>query len=320
MKKALVVFLAIVAVAIPVFAQGAQEAAAFPTKQVTVVCQANPGGSSDLNCRTIAPGMEEALGVPVVVENRPGAGGGIALTYVASAPADGYLVAHLPLDIAQVKPAGNAEVTPADFRFLARVFYHPAAIIVKSDSKYQTIEEFVAAAKANPNGVTVGNSGTGAVWHLGAVQFEKAAGIQLNHIPFEGAAPSITALMGGHIDAIVASAAEVASQVQSGDLKILCVMADEPFGLFPEVPTAKSCGYDVSVPCWCAFGVAKDTPDDVYNTLLEAMRKSFNSETYQNMLKTKGYQAAWLEGEAMDKFAQEEYEVYSVLIPEVLGY
>ncbi len=319
MKKALVLLLAAALIA-PVFAQGAQEAAKFPSRQITVLCQASAGGSSDLNCRTIAPGMESVLGVPVVVENKPGAGGGIALTYAANAPADGYLVAHLPLDIAQVKAAGNGDVTPADFRFLARVFYHPAAIVVKPDSPYQTIEEFVAAAKANPGKITVGNSGTGAVWHLGAVMFEKAAGVEFNHIPFEGASPSITAVMGGHVDAIVASAAEVASQVQSGDLKLLCVMADEPFGLFPEVPTAKSRGYEVSVPCWCAFGVAKDTPDDVFNTLLEALRSSFNTETYQNMLKTKGYQGAWLEGEAMDKFAMEEYELYSVLIPQVLGY
>lgn len=320
MKKCTVFMLAIALCAgVSLFAQGSAEST-FPNKQITIVCQANPGGSSDLNCRTIAPGMESTLGVPVTVENRPGAGGGIGISYVAAAKPDGYTIAHLPLDIAQLKPAGNAEVTPEDFRFLARVSYHPAAIAVKADSPIKTIEDFIAAAKANPGKITVGNSGTGAVWHLAAAQFEQAAGITLNHIPFEGAAPSITALMGGHIDAICASAAEVRSQVQSGDLRLLVVFSEERFGLFPEVPTAKESGVDVNVLCWLAFGVPKDTPDDVFNVLLDAMRKSYNSETYQSMLSSNGYVPGWMEPAEIQAYAMQEYEVYRKLIPRVLGY
>lgn len=318
MKKVFVVLSVFLLVSVSIFANGANET--FPSKQITIVCQANPGGSSDLNCRTIAPGMEQELGVPVVVENRPGAGGGIALSYCASAPADGYTIAHLPVDIAQVKPAGNSDAEPSDFRFLARVSYHPAAIIVKSDSELETLDDFIEYAKSKPGQVTVGNSGTGAIWHLAAVQFEKAAGITLNHIPFEGAAPSITALMGGHIDAICASAAEVRSQVQSGDLKILAVLSDERFELFPEVPTAKECGIDVSVLCWLSFGVPKDTPDDVFNVLYEALKKSYESDTYQSMLASNGYTPGWMEPEEMQAYAEEEYEIYSKLIPEILGY
>jgi len=303
----------------PLFAQGTAEAK-FPTKQITIVCQANPGGSSDLNCRTIAPGLQEALGVPVTVENRPGAGGGIGISYGAAAKADGYTITHLPVDIAQLKPAGNAEVTPADFRFLCRVSYHPAAIAVKADSKYKTIQDFIAAAKANPGKISVGNSGTGAVWHLSAAQFEQAAGVTFNHIPFEGAAPSITALMGGHIDSVCASAAELRSHVQNGDMRLLCVMGDERFPLFPDVPTAKECGYNVSVLCWLGFGVPKDTPDDVFNTLVDAMKKSYNSETYQKMLAANGYVPGWMDPKDIQAYAMKEYEVYRKLIPHVLGY
>lgn len=320
MKKRTFMLVAIVLlVGSLLFAQGATEKA-FPNKQITIVCQANPGGSSDLNCRTIAPGMEAKLGVPVTVENRPGAGGGIGISYGAAAAPDGYVITHLPVDVTQIKPAGNADVTPADFRFLARVSYHPAAIAVKADSKYKTIQDLVDAAKANPGQITIGNSGTGAVWHLSAVQFEQAAGCELNHIPFEGAAPSITALLGGHIDATCCSAAEVRAQVQSGELRLLVVMSDEPFGLFPEVPTAKSLGIDVSVLCWLAFGVPKATPDDVFNTLLDAVRESYNSDTYQKMLESNGYVPGWMEAAEIDAYAAQEYEVYRKLIPQVLGY
>ncbi|MBO5770131.1 MAG: tripartite tricarboxylate transporter substrate binding protein [Spirochaetales bacterium] len=319
MKKGFVVLALAVLIAAPLFAEGATESK-FPTKSISIVCQANPGGSSDLNCRTIAPGMEEILGVPVTVENRPGAGGGIGISYAAAAPADGYVIGHLPVDVAQIKPAGNADVTPEDFRVLARVSTHPAAIIVKADSPIKTTEDFIAYAKSNPGKVSVGNSGTGAVWHLAACQFEQAADITLNHIPFEGAAPSITALMGGHIDAICASAAEVRAQIQSGDLRIVCVLSAERFGLFPDVPTAKEAGYDINVLCWLGFGVPAGTPDDVYNTILDAMRTSYQSEAYQNMLAANGYTPAWLEGEEFQKYAMEEFEIYNELIPRVLGY
>lgn len=319
MKKVFLLIAVVCLAFAPVFAQGTTEAK-FPTKQITIVCQANPGGSSDLNCRTIAPGMQEALGVPVTVENRPGAGGGIGISYGAAAKPDGYTITHLPLDIAQLKPAGNAEVTPDDFRFLCRVSYHPAAIAVKADSKYKTFDDFIKAAKANPETVTVGNSGTGAVWHLAATQLENACGVKFNHIPFEGAAPSITALMGGHIDAVCASAAEVRAHVQNGDLRLLVVMGDERFGLFPDVPTAKELGYDVSVLCWLGFGVPKDTPDDVFNILHDAMKKSYESETYQKMLASNGYVPGWLEPAEMQEYARKEYEVYRKLIPQVLGY
>lgn len=318
MKKLTIVVLLVALVALSAFANATTEKA-FPTKQITIVCQANPGGSSDLNCRTIAPTMSEVLGVPVNVENRPGAGGGVAISYCAEAPADGYIIAHLPVDVAQVKAAGNSDKTPSDFRVLARTTYHPAAIAVSKDSPYKTIEDLVAAARKNPGQVTISNSGTGAVWHLAAVQFEKATGVKFNHIPFEGAGPAITATMGGHVDAICASAAEVRSYVQSGDFRLLVVMDDARFGLFPEVPTAKELGYDVKVLCWLGFGVPAGTPDDAYNALLDAMKQSYDTPEYQAMLAANGYTPAWLAGTDFQKFAEEEYEIYAKLIPEVLG-
>lgn len=320
MKKVLFVFLvAFVVIGSPLFAQAAPEK--FPSRPVTIIVQANPGGSSDLNCRTIAPGMQEVLGVPVTVENRPGAGGGIALTYGSEVPADGYVITHLPVELSQLKAAGLANVTPNDFRLLARTAYHPATIAVRADSKYKTFEDFVADMKARPGQVTVGNSGIGAAWHLAASRLEQAVGGKLNHIPFEGAGPSITALMGGHIDATCASAAEVQAQVKSGDLRLLIILSDDRFELFPEVPTSKDYGLDASTLVWIGFGVPKDTPDDVFNILLDAMRKSYNTDFYQNtMLKANGYSPGWMEPAEFTQYAREQYEVYRKLIPTVMGY
>ena len=195
-----------------------------------------------------------------------------------------------------------------------------AAIAVKSDSPWKTFDEYLAYAKANPGKVSIGNSGYGAIWHLAAVQLEQAAGTTFNHIPFEGAAPAITSLLGGHIDSVCASAAEVRSYVQSGELRLLVVMDDNRFALFPEVPTLKECGVDLSVLCWLAFGVPKNTPDDVFNTLLDAFRKSYNSDTFQNtMLKANGFTPGWLEPAECTAFVNQEYAVYKELIPKILS-
>jgi tripartite-type tricarboxylate transporter receptor subunit TctC len=319
-KKQLLILTALVCAGAmaSVSAQGQSEGK-FPTKQISIICQASAGGSSDLNCRSIAPGIQEALGVPVTVTNKPGAGGGIGITYGAKATPDGYTITHLPVDVAQLKPAGNADVTPDDFRFLCRVAYHPAAIAVRADSQYKDFSQFINAVKVNPGKISLGNSGIGAIWHLSACQFEQATGVKFSNIPFEGAAPAITALMGGHIDAVVCSPVEVRAQVQSGDLRLLTVFDDERFPLFPDVPTAKELGYDVSVLCWLGFGVPKDTPDDIFNILEAAIKKSYEGETYQKMLQTSGLKPGWLGPEDAQKFAEQEYKKYSQLIPKVLN-
>lgn len=319
MKKISALIAMVCGVWASLFATGISETK-FPTRQITIICQANPGGSSDLNCRTIAPGISESLEVPVTVENRPGAGGGVGISYGAAAAPDGYTIVHLPNDIAQIKPAGNADVTPDDFRFLCRVVTHPASIAVLKNSPYKNFNDFIVAAKTKPGKISVGNSGTGAVWHLAASQLEQVCGATFNHIPFEGAAPAITAVMGGHIDSICASAAEVRSYVQNGDLRLLIVMSDEKFGLFPDVPTAKDLGYDINIQAWLAFGVPKNTPDDIFSILYNAMKKSYKSDTYQKMLRQNGFVPGWMEPAEIQKFARDEYEVYRKLIPRVLGY
>ena len=302
-----------------VFAVGAKEKEdVFPSKQITIIVQAGAGGSSDVNCRSIAPGIEKALGVPVIVENRPGGAGGVAITYGAKQKPDGYIINHLPVDIANLKPSGNADVTPDDFDFICRVAYHGASVAVRSDSKYMTFNDFINDVKSKPNQINVGNSGRGGIWHIAAVQLEQATGAKFSHIPFEGAAPSVTALLGGHLDAIVCSPMEVGPQVQGGDLRLLAIFYENRMPLFPNVPTLKELGINITSLVWLAFGVPKGTPKPVLEKLLAAFKASYESDFYQKMLKTRGLEPGWMGPEEVTKFAKEEYIMYSKLIPEVM--
>jgi len=319
-KKVILISLVLMIITSSIFAQGQSDTAAtFPTKQITLIVQAGAGGSSDTNCRTIAPGMEEYLGVPVVCENRPGAAGGVAISYGAAQAADGYTINHLPVDWLFLKPMGIVDVEPSDFEILCRVAYHGAAIAVRADSEFQTLDDYLAYAKANPGELTVGNSGIGSIWHLAAVQLEDATNTEFSHIPFEGAAPSVTALLGGHVDSVICSPAEVGSQVLSGDLRLLSIFYDERIPKFPNVPTLKEQGIDLSLLVWLTFGVPAGTPQDVCDTLVEAFKASYESDAYQSMLKSYGMEPGWMGPEETTQFVNEEYEKYTKLIPEVMG-
>jgi tripartite-type tricarboxylate transporter receptor subunit TctC len=322
--KRLMILVISAAMAASLFAAGGGEKGgtagpAYPAKQIRLIVQANPGGSSDVNCRTIAPGLEKALGVPVVVENRPGGGGGVALTWGAAQPPDGYVVLHTPNDIAMLKPTGSADVTPDDYAFICRTAVQGASIAVKSDSKYKTFQDFMDDVRARPGQVTVGNSGIGAVWHLAAVQLENATGVKFSHIPFEGGAPAVTAAMGGHLDAVVASPAEVVPQVQGGDLRLLAIFYDDRIPLFPDIPTLKELGINLSVLAYLGFGVPKGTPQAVIDTLAGAFKESYDSPLFQDMLKSRALEPGWMGPEEYSRFVHGEFDKYMKLAPEILG-
>jgi tripartite-type tricarboxylate transporter receptor subunit TctC len=263
--------------------------------------------------------LEKALGVPIVVENRPGGGGGVGISYGAAQAPDGYTISHLPIDIALLKPTGSADVTPDDFVFICRTAVHGASIAVKADSKYKTFQDLMNDVKARPGQITVGNSGIGAVWHLAAVQLENATGVKFSHIPFEGGAPAVAALMGGHLDAVVASPAEVGPQVQGGDLRLLVIFYDDRIPLFPDVPTLKELGINLSVLVYLGFGCPKGTPPAIIDTLAKAFKESYDSTTFQDMLKSRGLEPGWMGPEDYTRFVHAEFEKYMKLAPEILG-
>jgi len=246
----------------------------FPNHTVELLVPYQPGGGTDGLARTFADASRKHMSQSMVIINRPGAGGAIGWTEVINAKPDGYKLAVLTVELLTLPHLGLAKFNYDDFQPIAQLNADPAAITVKADAPWNTVEEFLAAARKDPEGVRVGNSGNGSIWHLAAAALEDKTGAKFNHIPFQGAAPAVLALLGGHIEAVAVSPAEVTTHVQSGKLKLLMVMADQRVKGFEKVPTAKERGIDLSIGTWRGLGAPRNTPPEVMAKLREITAKT----------------------------------------------
>lgn len=259
--------------AAPAMAQGSSNSN-FPNHAIELLVPYQPGGGTDGLARAFSEASRKHTSQSIVIVNRPGAGGAIGWTEVINARPDGYKLAVLTVELLTLPHLGLAKFNYDDFQPIAQLNADPAAITVKADAPWNTIEEFLAAAKKSPESVRVGNSGNGSIWHLAAAALEDKTGTKFGHIPFQGAAPAVLALLGGHIEAVAVSPAEVTTHVQSGKLKVLMVMADKRVKGFDKVPTAKERGIDLSIGTWRGLGAPKNTPPEVMAKLREITAKT----------------------------------------------
>lgn len=248
-------------------------AADFPSRSLELVVPYAAGGGTDALARAYADVARKHLPQAVVVVNRPGASGAIGWQSVLNAKPDGYTLAMLTVELTTLPHLGLARFTQEDFQPIAQLNADPAAITVRADAPWSTVEEFLAAARKAGGETKVGNSGNGSIWHLAAAALEDKAGVKFSHIPFQGAAPAVLALLGGHIDAVAVSPAEVSTHVASGKLKLLAVMADARLKAFDKVPTLKERGLPLSIGTWRGLGVARTTPPEAVAALKAATLK-----------------------------------------------
>lgn len=290
----------------------------YPTKQINLIIQAAPGGLSDLTARTVGSVASEILGVPIVFTNRPGAAGAVAMSYVKESRPDGYTIGYVPVELAMVEALGYAQdLNPSSFDLICASNIAAATITVRADSGWETLEDLVEWCKANPGKLRVGNSGTGSVWYVAGASWAKAAGIEVNHVPFDGAAPAVAAIMGKHIDMVPVSEMEVRSGVESGELRILAVLSDERSQYNPDVPTLKELGYDITVAAWGGFAAPKGVPAEILAVLEDAFGQGVQSERFAEVTKANGYSAFYLNSEDFTKFATQQYEFYTELFKEL---
>ena len=288
-------------------------ASKYPEREIQLIVPFAAGGASDSISRIIAKGMEEHLQKPVVVVNKTGGTGGVGLSFVEASANDGYIMGYTPVELTMHKPLGLSELEPSKFEFIAQVTKIPAAVTVPIDAPYNTLEEFVEYARNNK--LTVGSSGAGSIWHVAAAAFGQAAGFEFNHVPFDGAAPAVTALMGGHIDVVMVSVGEVKSGIEAGKLKLLGVMSNERDPNFPDVPTLKEAGYDVEIAGWGGFILPKGTPQDIIDILAEAIEKAAQSDEFKEFTQKQGMLMDYKKGAEFKEFAESQFQFFSELIP-----
>jgi len=221
----------------------------FPSKPIRIIVGFVPGGVSDVLARLIAPELQKSLGQPVVVENRPGASGIIAAGQVAKSPPDGYTLYMAP-NTHLINHAMNPAVpfhSVTDFTPITLLTTTPNMLVVKDDSPFKTVADFLAAAKAKPGDLSYATSGIGTTVHFAGELLAHEAGVKLNHVPFKGANQSVEAVVGGHVPSSVSAVSSTLSWIKSGRVRVLAVMAPERSTLLPEVPTFKELGYKTIV-------------------------------------------------------------------------
>ena len=264
---------------------------AYPTRPVKLVAPQNPGGGVDLVARIIADKLHDALGQPFVVENQAGAGGAIATQMVARAPADGYTLMIGYVATHATNPAVKHNLgydAVKDFTPIAMLGGTPNVLVVARAVPVNTLQEFVAYAKANPRKVDYGTSGVGTLNHLVMEQFKHASGIPSMAVPYRSIAQAFTDAMGGQIQVIFPGLAAALPHVRSGAFKPLAVTGDKRQPVLPDVPTFKELGYDgFDALTWYGIVGPAKLPDAIVrklngeiNKVLASpdVRKSFQSE------------------------------------------
>lgn len=283
---------------------------------VTCVVPYDAGGGTDAVMRGLADAAKGSF-KNITVENRSGAGGATGMLYGAQAANDGSIVTMITVELATLEAMGNnAGLTYTQFKPIMMVNSAASAITVKADDdRFDTLEDFIEYSKTNK--VQVGNSGIGAIWHLAAAGLAKTAGTEFNHVGYDGAAGAITDLLGGHIDAVAVSYAEVNSFVQSGELKVLAVMANDRLEAIPDVPTCKECGYDAVLGTWRGLGVPASTPDAVVDELYRIFSEAAESDAFKEFMNNTNNVIDIMDGESFNTMIGDQLKLYTDLVEEL---
>ena len=281
--------------------------AAYPDKPVTVICPWTAGGGTDVLLRALSKEAEKYLGQTINVVNQTGGAGAIGHNAIRAARPDGYTIGMITFELNSLPPQGLVPFTWKDFDPLMRINTDPAALTVRKDAPYNTVRGFVDYAKAHPDEITIGNSAPGSVWNIAAGLVAEKTGIKVKHVPFDGAQPAVTALVGGHIKAVAVSVAEVRGQVQAGNLKILGVMSSERDKIFPDVPTFKEQGVDVEFYTWRGLALPKGVPANIKAKISDAYKKAFDSKEFQEFAAKASLNLAYLNAADFTKFLSQNY-------------
>ena len=246
---------------------GLVSAQTYPTKPVRIIVPQAPGGASDALARIIGQRLSERWHQPVVVENRAGAGGLIGTDAVAKSAADGYTLL-LAYDGTHAVNASLYKTLPfdpvKDFITVATLANVPFVLAVNASSPAKDVRQFIALGRASPGKLTYGSAGNGSVNHLLGAMFGKGAGVQFVHVPYKGAAPAITDLIGGSLDAVFTSIPSVISHIQSGRIRALAVTSKKRSAALPDVPTIAESGLaGFAVAPWFGLLAPASTPADV---------------------------------------------------------
>ncbi len=302
------------ALAVPALSLPGRAQTAFPARPIKLVIAFPAGGPTDITMRQLADNASKILGQPVVVENKPGAGGTLPAQQLQTVPADGYTLAQIPLGVFRLGYTTKINWDPVkDISYVLNVTGYAFGIVVPADSPFKNWADFVAYAKANPGKLSYGSTGTLTSPHLTTELIAQKAGIELLHIPYKGSADLMLAVVSGQLMA-AADSTGFAPQVEAGKLRVLNTWGDKRLDKFPNAPTLKELGYDLVQNSPFGIGAPKGTPPEVVKRLHDAFKKAMEEPSYVTALGRYDMLPNYLSSADYTKFAQDTVGREKVLI------
>lgn len=292
----------------------------YPTRPISIVLPYAAGSASDTLTRLVAEALRKELGQPVIVDARPGAGGSIGLEHVANAAPDGYTLVLSGTGSVAINPhiyklRYNPLVDLSPISVLVEV---PFVFVVSNDVPANDLGSFIQLAKKKPGSITSGNAGLGTQGHLTQAAFAKAAGIELNMIPYKGGAPATNDLLGGHLESMIDNAASQIPYITSGKVRALFVTSDYRMAAYDNVPTAKEAGLrDFSATGWFGLAAPKGTPAQVIEKLQRALKNGMTTPETKKRLADIGFVPVISSPTEAGKRAQDDYEFLGAVVSDL---
>ena len=290
----------------------------FPVRPIKLVIAFPAGGPTDITMRQLADNASKILGQPVIIDNKPGAGGTLPAQALQTAQPDGYTLAQMPLGVFRLPYTTKINWDPVkDINYVINVTGYAFGIVVPADSPFKTWADFVAYAKANPGKLTYGSTGTFTSPHLTTELIAQKAGIQLQHVPYKGSADLMLATVSGQLMA-AADSTGFAPQVEAGKVPVLNTWGDKRLAKFPDAPTLKELGYDTVQNSPFGIGAPKGTPPEVVQKVHDAFKKAMEEPSYVTALGRYDMLPNYMSSADYTKFAQDTFGREKALI-EKLG-
>ncbi|OGA10476.1 MAG: Tat pathway signal protein [Betaproteobacteria bacterium RIFCSPLOWO2_12_FULL_65_110] len=285
---------------------------AYPAaRPITMVVAFPPGGVADLTARPTAISLEGILKQRVIVENKAGAGGGIGNAFVAKARPDGYTLLMALSSVTILPEADKVNDRPPTYELsqlmpIALISADPTFLVVRSESPYKSVKDLIAAARANPGKINYSSSGYYGALHTPMAMFTLAAGINLFHIPYQGGAPAVTALLGGQVEVLASGPGPVVPHIKAGKLRALATWGAKRHPVLPEVATLKELGVDAEFYIWAGLFAPAGTPDPIVRQLRDAVKLVVNDPQFKRSMDTAGQPIFYLDAPEFKQFVDKD--------------
>jgi len=284
--------------------------AAYPDRPIKVIIGFPAGGPLDAHMRLLVDKLQSAIGQPIIIDFKSGAGGAVGAQFVAQSPADGYTLLLANTGTMVINPAVYTKSpydTLNDFQPIARTAQQPLALIVNNDVPVQTLKQFIAYAKAHPGKLNYGSAGNGGISHLVPEMLKTETGIFMVHIPFKGSAPAFTDLIAGHVQFMAESVPQAANYAKQGKVRALAVTSAKRNPALPNTPTVLETGVaNLEVVGFYGVLAPKGTPPEIVNRLSQAFKEALDSAEVQKKMIDQGADPAYMNAEQFTKYLTAE--------------